>query len=63
VRAGVLRCGALVPSQSYVLNRYSRILMTSHKNMNIIFRLCNPVYDIDTSIFKVTVIIKQARHE
>jgi len=35
----------------------------SHKNTNHVFRLSNPVYDIDMSIFKVTVFMKQARHE
>jgi len=31
--------------------------------MNNVFRLVNPVFDIDTYIFKVTVFTKQAEYE
>jgi len=30
--------------------------------MNKVFRLCDPVSDIDTYICKVTLVIKQANH-
>ena len=35
----------------------------SRKNTNHVFRLVNPVYDMDVYIFKVTVFIKQAKYE
>jgi len=35
----------------------------SHKNTNNVFRLIHPVYDMDMSIFKVTVFITQAKYE
>jgi len=35
----------------------------NHKNMNNLFRLVNPVYDMDTYTFKVNVFTKQANHE
>jgi len=38
-------------------------LWRSHKHTNRVFGLCNPVYDIDMYIFKVTVFMKQAKHE
>ena len=31
--------------------------------MNNVFRLVNPVYDMDTYIFKVNVFTKQAKYE
>jgi len=31
--------------------------------MNNVFRLMNPVYDMDTHIFKVNVFTKQANYE
>jgi len=31
--------------------------------MNNVFRLVNPVYDMDTYIFKVKAFTKQAKHE
>jgi len=31
--------------------------------MNTVFCLVNPVYDMDTYIFKVNVFTKQAKHE
>jgi len=33
----------------------------SHKNKNRVFRLVNPVHDMDMHIFKVTVFIKYAK--
>jgi len=45
------------------LNRFSRFLGFSHKNMYTVFRLVNPVYDMDMSIFKVVVFIKQAEYK
>jgi len=38
-------------------------LWRSHKIFNTIFRLVNPVYDMDRYIFKVNVFTKQAKHE
>jgi len=38
-------------------------LWRNHKNMNNIFRLANPVYDMDTYIFKVNGFTKQANYE
>ena len=35
----------------------------SYKNMNNAFRLVNPIYDMDTYIFKVNVFTKQAKNE
>jgi len=35
----------------------------SHTNINHVFRLDNPVYDMDTYIFKVNVFTKQAKYE
>jgi len=35
----------------------------NHKKMNQVFRLVNPVYDMDTYIFKVNVFTKQAEYE
>jgi len=34
--------------RSYVLNTFSRIPVTSHKNMNNVFRLVNPMYGATT---------------
>jgi len=34
----------------------------NHKNMNTVFRLVNPIYDMDTYIFKVNVFTKQAKY-
>jgi len=34
-----------------------------HKKMKHLFRLVNPVYDMDTYIFKVNVFTKQAKYE
>jgi len=46
------------------LNREIHVfLWRNHKNMNHAFRLVNPVYDMDTYIFKVNVFAKQAKHE
>jgi len=38
-------------------------LWRNHKHMNSVFRLVNPIYDMDTCIFKVTVFTKQAKYE
>jgi len=46
-----------------MLNRYSRIPGRSHKNTNTVVCVVNPVYDMDTYIFKVAVFIKQAQYE
>jgi len=35
----------------------------SHKKTNTVFRLVNPVYDMDMYMFKVTVFTKQAKYE
>jgi len=35
----------------------------SHTNMNTVFRLVDPLYDMDMYIFKVIVFIKQAEYE
>jgi len=35
----------------------------NHKNMNHVFRLSNPVYDMDTYTFKVNVFTKQGKYE
>jgi len=46
-----------------MLNRYHMFLWRNHKNINTVFRLVHPVYDMDKRIFKVTVSIKQAKSE
>jgi len=38
-------------------------LWYSHINTNTVFRLVNPVYNMDTYLFKVTVFTKQAKYE
>ena len=38
-------------------------LKPSHKNVNTVIRLVSPVYDMEMHIFKVTIIIKQAKCE
>jgi len=43
---------------AYVLNRYSRIPGTQPRESNTVFRLVNPVYDMDMYIFKVGVFKK-----
>jgi len=46
---------------TYVLNRYINVFQwRKHKNMNTVFRLINPAYDMDTYIFKLNVFTKQA---
>jgi len=52
-----------VNSEPHVLNTYSRIPVTHHEDTNNASFLCNPEYDIHMCIFKVTVFIKQAKHE
>ena len=46
-----------------MFNRYSRIPVSDHKNMNHVFRLVKPVYDMDRFIFKVNVFIKLSNYE
>jgi len=38
-------------------------LWRNHKNMNNVFCLIHPVYDMDTYIFEDNVFTKQAKHE
>ena len=38
-------------------------LWRNHKHMNNVFRLVNPVYNLDTYIFRVNVFTKQAEYE
>ena len=42
---------------------YYIFLWRNHKNLNNVFRLVNPVYDMDAYIFKANVSTKQAKHE
>jgi len=38
-------------------------LWRNHKSMHPVFRLVNPVHDMETYIFKVNVFTKQAKYE
>jgi len=46
-----------------MLNMYSRIPVAQPQEYKYVFRLDNPVCDMDTYIFKVTVFTKQAKCE
>jgi len=46
-----------------VLNRYSRIPVAQPHKYELRFPLGNPIYDMDTYIFKVNVFTKQDEHE
>ena len=46
-----------------MLNRFSRIPVRNHTNMNNVFRLVNLVYGMDTYIFKLNVFTKEAKYE
>jgi len=52
-----------IRSESYVLNRYSRIPVAQPQDMNNVFRLVNPVCDMDTYIFKASVFTKHDKYE
>jgi len=43
--------------------RIDVFLWRTRRNMNRVFRLVNPVYDMNTYIFKVTVFTKQTKSE
>jgi len=49
--------------RAYVLIDIHVFLGGSHKNTNTVFRLFNPVYDMDMPIFKIIVFMKQAKSE